>query len=165
MPCPRTQTSKQCPTLRGDKHDFSLLRMTLFFHNFSYYPPPDKVGAGGIGVASDVCLSRVRMFAFRSRSRTPKARPLQQKQNVDFYNFSDPKNNIHSVQICINSRWQTINKMGQLLSKFLKRAQEKQSESSSQLCTISVYGEVAAPLSKPHEYSLNAAAREKGVTF
>ena len=59
---------------------------------------------------------------------------------VHFFNFSDPKNNIHSVQICRNSRWQTINKMGQLLSKFLKHAQEKQSESSSQLCTITVYG-------------------------
>ena len=55
--------------------------------------------------------------------------------------------------------------MGQLLSKFLKRAQEKQSESSSQLCTITVYGERAAPLSKPYEYSFRAAAREKWVTF
>ena len=81
------------------------------------------------------------------------------------YNFSDPKNNIHSVQICINSRWQTKNKMGQLLSKFLKRAQEKQSESLSQLCTITVYGEGAALLSKPREYSFRAAAREKWVTF
>ena len=80
------------------------------------------------------------------------------------FNFSDPKNNIHSVQICINSRWQTKNKMGQLLSKFLKCAQKKQSESSSQLCTITVYGG-AAPLSKPHEYSFRAAAREKWVTF
>ena len=51
-------------------------------------------------------------------------------------------------------------KMGQLLSKFLKRTQEKQSESSSQLCTITVYGEGAA-----HEYSFRAAAREKWVTF
>ena len=79
--------------------------------------------------------------------------------------FSDPKNKIHSVQICINSRWQTKNKTGQLLSKFLKRAQEKQSESSSQLCTITVYGEGAMPLSKPQEYSFRAAAREKWVTF
>ena len=51
--------------------------------------------------------------------------------------------------------------MGQLLSKFLKCAQEKQSESSSQLCTITVYGEGAVP----HEYSFRAAAREKWVTF
>ena len=84
---------------------------------------------------------------------------------VHFFNFSDPKNNIHSVQIWINSRSQTKNKMGQLLSKFLKRAQEKQSESSPQLCTITVYGEGAVPLSKPHEYSFRAAAREKCVTF
>ena len=55
--------------------------------------------------------------------------------------------------------------MGQLLSKFLKSAQEKQSESSSQLCTITVHGEGAVPLSKPHQYSFTAAAREKWVTF
>ena len=43
-----------------------------------FYPPPDEVGAGGIGIASDVrpsgCPavhpSRVRMSAFRFRSRT-----------------------------------------------------------------------------------------------
>ena len=50
----------------------------------------------------------------------------------------------------------------QLLSKFLKRAQEKQSELSSQLCTITVYSKGAT---KPHEYSFRAAAREKWVTF
>ena len=55
--------------------------------------------------------------------------------------------------------------MGQLLSKFLKRAQENQSESSSQLCTITVYDEGAVPISKPHEYSFRAAARAKWVTF
>ena len=76
-----------------------------------------------------------------------------------------PKNIIHSVQIGINSRWQTKNKMGQLLSKILKCAQEKQSESSSQLCTITVYGEGAVPLSKPYKYSFRAAACEKWVTF
>ena len=27
----------------------------------SFYPPPDEVGAGGIGVTSDVCPSRVRI--------------------------------------------------------------------------------------------------------
>ena len=41
-----------------------------------------------------------------------------------------------------------------IVSKFLKRAQEKQSESSSQLCTIT--------LSKPQEYSFRAAARKMG---
>ena len=40
----------------------------ISFSNF--YPPPDEVGAGGIGVASDVRPSRVRMSAFRFRSRT-----------------------------------------------------------------------------------------------
>ena len=64
--------------------------------------------------------------------------------------FLIQKNNIHSVQICINSRWQAKNKTGQLLSKFLKRAQEKQSESSSQLCTITIYGDGAMPLLKKH---------------
>ena len=55
--------------------------------------------------------------------------------------------------------------IGRLLIKFLKRAQEKQSESSSQLCAITVYGEGAAPLSIPYEYSCRAAARGKWVTF
>ena len=47
----------------------------------------------------------------------------------------------------------------------LKRAQEKQSESLSQSCAITVYGEGAVPLSKPQEYSFKAAARDKWVTF
>ena len=48
-----------------------------------------------------------------------------------------------------------------LLLKFLKRAQEKQSESLSQQCTISVYGEGAVSVSKPQEHSFRAVAREK----
>ena len=57
------------------------------------------------------------------------------------------------------------NKMGRLFSKFLKPAQKKQGESLSQPCTVTVYGEGAAPLSKSHERSFRAAAREKWVTF
>ena len=53
----------------------------------------------------------------------------------------------------------------QIVIKACKSAQEKQCESLSQQCTITVYGEGAAPLSKPHEYSFRAAAREKWVTF
>ena len=54
---------------------------------------------------------------------------------------------------------------GLIVIKVFERAQEKQSESLSPPCTITVYGEGAVPLSKPHEYSLRAAAREKWVTF
>ena len=45
------------------------------------------------------------------------------------------------------------------------RAQEKQNESLSQPCAITVYGEGAVSLSKPQEHSFRAAAREKWVTF
>ena len=55
--------------------------------------------------------------------------------------------------------------MARLLWKFLKRAQEKQSESLSKPCAITVYGEGAAPVSKPHDNTFEAAAREKRVTF
>ena len=55
------------------------------------------------------------------------------------------------------------NKMARLLWKFLKRAQEKQSESKP--CAITVYGQGAAPLSNPHDNTFKAAAREKSVTF
>ena len=54
---------------------------------------------------------------------------------------------------------------GPIVIRFLKRAEEKQSESLSQLCTIIVYGEGVASLSKPHQYSFRAAAHEKWVTF
>ena len=54
---------------------------------------------------------------------------------------------------------------GPIVIKFLKRAQEKQSELSSQLCTITVYCEGAMPLSKPRKYCFRAAVREKWVTF
>ena len=57
------------------------------------------------------------------------------------------------------------NKMARLLWKFLKRAQEKQSESLSKPCAITVYGQGAGPLSKPHDNTFKAAAREKRVTF
>ena len=61
--------------------------------------------------------------------------------------LSDPTNKMistflstgHSVHICINSRWQTKNKMARLLLKFLKRAHEKQRESLFQPCAITVY--------------------------
>ena len=54
--------------------------------------------------------------------------------------------------------------MGRLLLRFMKCAQEKQSEPLTQPCrpTVTVYGEGAAPLSKPHEHSFRAA-REKHV--
>ena len=48
---------------------------------------------------------------------------------------------------------------------FLKRAQDKQSESLFQPCAITVYGEVAVPLSKPHDNNFKAAAREKKGDF
>ena len=70
----------------------------------------------------------------------------------------------HSLQICINLKWQTKNN-GLIVIKVFKRAQEKQSESLSKPCTITVYREGAAPLSKSHEYSFRAAARKKWVTF
>ena len=53
-----------------DLYVHALLQISVWH----FYPPPDEVGAGGIGVASDVRLSvrpsRVRMSAFRFRSRT-----------------------------------------------------------------------------------------------
>ena len=56
-------------------------------------------------------------------------------------------------------------KKGQIVIKVFETCTGEESESSSQLCTITVYGEGAAPLSKPHKYSFRAAAREKWVTF
>ena len=44
-----------------------------------------------------------------------------------------------------------------------KRTLEKQIESLSQPCAITVYGEGAMPLSKPQEYSFRAV--EKWVAF
>ena len=70
----------------------------------------------------------------------------------------------HSVQICINLKWQTKENM-LIVIKVFKHVQEKQSESLSKTCTITIYGEGAASLSKPHVYSFRAAAREKWVTF
>ena len=63
----------------------------------------------------------------------------------------------HSIQICINFKWHTKNWL--IVIKVFKRAQEKQSESLSKPCTITVYTEGAVPLSKPHEYSFKVAAR------
>ena len=57
------------------------------------------------------------------------------------------------------------NKMARLLWKFLKRAQEKQSEPLSKPCAITIYGKGAAPLSKPHDNTFKAAGRKKRVTF
>ena len=51
------------------------------------------------------------------------------------------------------------------LIEVFKRAQEKQIESLSKPSTITVYCEGAVPLSRPHEYSFRAAAREKWATF
>ena len=52
-----------------------------------------------------------------------------------------------------------------IVIQVFKRAKEKQGDSLSKACTITIYGEGAATLSKPHEYSFGAAAREKWVTF
>ena len=57
----------------------------------------------------------------------------------------------------------TKNKMGRLLLKFWKREQEKQSDSLYQPCTITVYGEGAAALSKPHKHSFRALFRVREV--
>ena len=50
---------------------------------------------------------------------------------------------------------------GRLSLRLLKRAQEKQSESLSQLCTITI-----SPFTlKPHKHSFRVVARGKWVTF
>ena len=48
---------------------------------------------------------------------------------------------------------------------FLKRAQEKQSESLSKPCAITIYSEGTVPLLKPQDNTFKAAVRDKRVTF
>ena len=62
-------------------HFYALDTIAIFkwMKKYSHlYPPPDEVGAGGIGVASDVRPSRVRIFVSRAELCNP---------SMDFSNF------------------------------------------------------------------------------